>query len=303
MRILLALLLAVLATQTRAAIDPCADPGYALTAGYSITERTVIVAGDTRWYCVVTPPGYSPSGPDYPFVIVLHGGGGNSTTMMEEGKGLMSEIIDRGYVAAFALGSPRDTCDLTDLPCAQNAWAPEENIDFINAILDEAARNNLDETRVYLLGFSGGARLIYRAIEADRIRMPITAIATAAGTMGAYQIDDPAAGVALHNPASGTSVHAAIMQGGSDPKMPFLGGLAEEDDELHVSFRYKVDHFRVLTGNAEDPGTAYPVADPDVVAVEYDQGTHKVLEVSREATKHRWRDWYSVIVFDWFETL
>ena len=46
----------------------------------------------------------------------------------------------------------------------------------------------------------------------------------------------------------GTPVSALLVQGGSDTRLPAAGGLDETGREAHVSFRTKVDYWRLVTG-------------------------------------------------------
>ena len=285
--------------QAQQPYDICADPaGAAIPAGYQIAERSMVVGPHTRWYCVATPAGYSTTGPDMPLVIVLHGGSGNPQVMMANPKRFLAEGLARGYVVVFAagLGDP-DRCDMT-MPCQYNYWGDAENIDFLNAIIAEAATFNLDEDRIYLAGFSGGARLIYRAIEADSFPYPIAAIATAAGSLGAFKVDNPAGGFPITNVAMGNPVPAVLFQGEADEKMAFGGGLSDGDSELQLPFQIKIDMFRVLNGATADPGA--PVAGAGNRTL-YSLGTEDILTVSQAGVGHEWPGPLTPIAFDFFD--
>ncbi len=306
MRHLLIALLLLLSFARTAAAQPvpypiCDDPGgAAIPAGYSIAERSMPVAGATRWYCVVTPAGYSVTGPDYPIVFIFHGGGGNPQKMMANGKNFLEEGLARGYVLVFpaGLGDP-DRCDPT-VPCEFNYWGDDANIDFLNALIAEAARFNLDEDRIYLAGFSGGARLIYRAIETDRFTFPVAAIATAAGSLGVMKVDDPAAGLPVTNVAAGTPTDALLFQGEADTRMTFAGGLSQNDTEIQLPFAVKVDLFRILTGTTADPGTAQAFG--TITGTLYSLGADEVLALSEPATAHTWPGTLTAPAFDFFDS-
>ncbi len=153
---------------------------------------------------------------------------------------------------------------------------------------------------MYLAGFSGGALLIHRAIEAGSFAVPVAAIATAAGSIGALAVADPASGFPVVNVAAGTPVHALLFQGEADTRLAFDGGLSDNDTEVQLPFSVKVDLFRVLTGNASTPGT--PQAMGAAAATLYDVGSHDVLAVSEPSVGHIWPGALSPTVFDFFDT-
>lgn len=298
--------------------DICADPGGGLPAGYQINQRSVFTAHGERWFCVVTPPSYSSSGPDYPLLVVFHGGDGNPQIMMSDNKDIIREGFNAnggdGYVMAFATGLPKDQCNFADLPCEHNDWGDDANIGFINDIIDYATGFNLDEDRIFLAGFSGGARLIYRAIAENDFSQPINGIATVAGGIGAVNTEEPENGLTLVNLLEGSQVHAMVMQGEQDRILNFAGGLWDKRDKrvMHVSFPFKVDLFRVLTGNENDTGDSPPssVSLPSFsslptsrVATHYTAGNHQVMAISDENTQHIWPDWFSPLMFEFFDTL
>lgn len=282
--------------------DICADPGGAnIDPGYRIVLQTIHMPHGPRWICVATPPGYTSTGPDYPLVVIFHGGNQNPQNMLEEDKAILEELVNRGYVGAFAAGLPTPACDYANLPCEDNNWGDEANLAFLNAILDHAATFNLDEDRIFLAGFSGGARLIYRAIENDALSQPVAAIATSAGIVGVMKTDAPDDGLPLINVAAGTPVHALLLQAENDPKMTYLGGYAAGEGELHLPFSLKVDLFRLLTGNLDDAGTAMAGLPAGTVGTEYAAGTHVVQAITGQ-NGHSWPDdWFAPVVFDFFD--
>lgn len=297
---LIALLPAAPAAATPHAI--CADPGgAAINPGYRIVQQTIHMPHGPRWICVVTPPGYSATGPDYPLAVVFHGGNQNPQNLLEPQKAIMEQIVNRGYVGAFAAGLPNDSCDYADLPCENNLWGDDANLAFLNAILDHAASFNLDEDRIFLAGFSGGARLIYRAIEADDLALPITAIATSAGALGVMKTDAPQEGLATVNVAAGTPLHALVLQAENDAKMTYAGGYSAGEGELHLPFTLKVDLFRLLTGNLDDPGTPMAGLPAGTTGTEYAAGSHVVQAITGQ-NGHTWPNtWFAPVVFDFFD--
>jgi poly(3-hydroxybutyrate) depolymerase len=299
----LAVTLSLFATPAFAVpFEICADPGGAgIDPGYRIVQQTLFLPEGPRWICVVTPPGYSAAGPDYPLVVVFHGGNQNPQNMMAEDKAILREAVNRGYVAAFAAGLPTASCDYSDLPCETSNWGDDGNLPMVNAILDHAATFNLDEDRIFLAGFSGGARLIYRAIEADDLSLPVTAIATSAGAMGVMKTDAPDGGLTAVNVALGTPLHALLLQAENDAKTTYAGGYAPGEGEIHLPFSVKVDLFRLLTGNLDVAGVAMAGLPAGAEGTEYPGGTHVVQAITGQ-NGHTWPDdWFAPVVFDFFD--
>lgn len=287
------------AAQATGYCDIPASP--ALNPGYRIQEKVLFLPHGPRWFCQVTPPGYSLNNPDYPMVIVFHGGGGQAETMMRPQKAILEQIVNRGYIGVFPIGIPREGCDFAALPCTDNAWGDDTNLAFLNALLEYAAPFNLDEGRIFLAGFSGGAQFIYRAIASDEIVLPIRGIATAAGIMGMMKTDDPGAGLPLINVALGQPVHAMLLQATDDPNQTYGGGLATGQDELHLPFSLKVDLFRLMAGALRTPTASVAGLPAGTTGTIYLGGTHEVQAITTTGG-HTWPDtWYAPLVFDFFD--
>jgi poly(3-hydroxybutyrate) depolymerase len=283
--------------------DICADPGTAaLPAGYQITQRKLDLSHGPRWYCEVLPPGYSASASDYPFVIVFHGGSQGPQDMLDGNRGLLKEILDRGYVAAFPAGLPLTdgTCDYAALPCENSNWNDDVNFEFINALLEHGATFNLDEERIFLIGFPGGAGLIFRAIANDDFALPVTAFATAAGSLDGMKVTETALGLPLRNVTLGTPLHAVLYQATNDPVVAYAGGLNLQGDTIHHSYAVRIDLFRALTGNLADPGSPVSGLPAPARGSKHVGGTHQVVALTGE-DGHVWPRWLSPVVFDLFD--
>jgi poly(3-hydroxybutyrate) depolymerase len=286
--------------------DICADPGTPdLPAGYQIAERRLDLRHGPRWFCEVLPPGYSATGgTDYPLVIVIHGGGQGPQHMLASNRGLLREIVTRGYVGAFPAGLPLTdgTCDYAALPCENNSWNDDINLEFVNAIIDYGAAYNLDEERIFLIGFSGGAGFIYRAIAADGFTLPITAIATSAGSLDNMKPDETALGMPLRNVTLGMPLHVLLLQAEDDPVVSYNGGLNLDGDAIHYSYPFKIDLFRALTGNLDDPGSDVGGLPAAARGTKYTAGTHDVIALTGR-DGHIWPGWLSPVAFDFFDRL
>jgi poly(3-hydroxybutyrate) depolymerase len=106
----------------------------------------------------------------------------------------------------------------------------------------------------------------------------------------------------------GTPVSALLAQGGLDPKLPAAGGLDETEREAHVSFRTKVDYWRLVTGTETtipqpvDILTLVPTAPADVAASRYAQGGLTVVEILDPNLGHEWPGWdIMAVIAEFFE--
>ena len=91
-----------------------------------------------------------------PVVVFLHGYGSHGGNTMGNGS-LVQPILDRGYAFIAPNGLPR-----RNGPGASWVFHPDQEqrrdeLVFINAVLDDAAKYDLDRSRVLLAGFSEGA--------------------------------------------------------------------------------------------------------------------------------------------------
>ena len=172
--------------------------------------------------------------------------------MMEDNHGIIAEAEAKGYIAVFPNGLPRAGC--TALPCLDNNWAQPDNVFFIAEIIDRQLATGLVlDDRIHLVGFSGGASLIYDIVATPGFPHAINSVATVAGALGLYHADRAADGFVVTQLQEGTPVSALLVQGGQDTRLPAAGGLDETTRESHVSFRTKVDYWRLLTGTETAP--------------------------------------------------
>jgi poly(3-hydroxybutyrate) depolymerase len=261
----------------------------------TITAETFGYGGTDRFACTYTPSSL-PDGDRHPLLIALHGGSGNASQMMEDDHGIIAEAEARGYVAVFPNGLPRRGCDA--LPCLDNNWAEPDNVFFIAELIDRALATGLvREDRIHLVGFSGGAALIYDIVATPGFPHAIHSVATVAGAFGLYHAERDANGFVVTQLQEGTPVSALLVQGGQDTRLPAAGGLDETTREAHVSFRTKVDYWRLLTGTESTPGQPVdmaaldPTAPADLVALRYSQGGQTVVEALDPGLPHGWPAW------------
>jgi polyhydroxybutyrate depolymerase len=181
---------------------------------------TLAVGGVKRRYLVHVPPASAGLGP-YPVVLMLHGLGATARwTLTETGWG---DQADRaGFLAVFPEGAPPDPSKPVRFrtnPPFWNAGRPwgtpqrqaMDDVAFVGAVLDDvSARFPVDPRRVYVTGFSNGARMTFRLGEALGGRL--AAIAPVAGHC-------PQENPRLEHPRP-----TLFLVGTADPLAPLAGG-------------------------------------------------------------------------------
>ncbi|MCA0871840.1 hypothetical protein LCL97_13460 [Seohaeicola saemankumensis] len=276
-----------------------------------------------RYACTFQPSTFNPAAANK-LVVVLHGGNGNATTL--SGKGLQVEAEARGYLISFAQGWPHPTTCPSDL-CTVNGWdggdtingvdvdVAEINQAFISILVDAAVGDyNIDPSEVYLAGFSGGAKLIYRLMAGDTQALlhPFqpAAVATMAGSV--MSVDVPANGGsgevnAIHVGAGARPVPALVMQGLQDDRVPFYGGFNHNQSKVDSSFFEKIDLIRSLNaafGAAvqQPPQWVAPLGGRPAQVKEF-SGLAPVVSVAAQQLDHQWPTWYAPLVFDFFDAM
>jgi poly(3-hydroxybutyrate) depolymerase len=264
-------------------------------AAGAIEAESFEYGGAERHLCTYTPSGFVPETP-HPLVVALHGGDGNASQMMEDARGIIAAAEAMGAIAIFPNGLPRQSCNAA--LCLDNNWSAPDNVFFVAELIGrQKDAGQVEEDRVHLVGFSGGASLIYDIAATPGFPHTIHSVATVAGAMGLYSEERPEAGFTVIQVHEGSPPRALLVQGGGDPRLPVLGGLDETGRESHLSFRGKVDYWRLATGTAAvaaqpvDILALDPAAPPDVAASRYDTGDASVIEVLDPGLEHEWPDW------------
>ncbi|MDO8915903.1 MAG: alpha/beta fold hydrolase [Coriobacteriia bacterium] len=176
----------------------------------------MITAG-RHWLAHLPPHHHGPM----PVVLLLHGAGGNSRNVMKQ-SGIGEMADERGVLVIAADGTSPMPDRRPQFFANPQMWndgsgrrtGPAYGVDdtgFLNTLLDEVAqRFRVDETRLYVMGFSNGASMALRlaAEHPDRI----TAVAADAG----HPFVSPA--------KSARPVPTICVCGTADPLIPLDGG-------------------------------------------------------------------------------
>ncbi|MEZ6012833.1 MAG: PHB depolymerase family esterase [Hyphomonas sp.] len=147
----------------------------------TLVRRTIRSAGDDRTYDIYVPA--SASGP-LPLVIALHGGGGNSSSMVASA-GWVKKAKAEGFIAVFPNGVGRMEKRYTWNAGGCCAFAMTEkspDVKFIGDLIDAVeASEPVDRQRVYLTGMSNGGMLTFRV--AAELGDKLSAVGTVVGAM------------------------------------------------------------------------------------------------------------------------
>jgi poly(3-hydroxybutyrate) depolymerase len=189
-----------------------------------IAAETFSYGGVDRHYCTYTSSLIG-AGTQHPLVIALHGGAGNASQMMEDARHIIEHAEAMGWIAVFPNGLPRPSCGGAS-PCLDNSWGAPDNVFFIAELISRLkAGGQVQDDRVHLVGFSGGAKLIYEIVATPGFPHAIRSIATVAGAFGLFHADRPDEGFSVIQLHQGTPVSALLAQGGLDERLPAAGGL------------------------------------------------------------------------------
>jgi poly(3-hydroxybutyrate) depolymerase len=257
-----------------------------------------------RQVAIYVPNSYQP-GAAVPLVFALHGDGGDASKMYDPEKRIVEYAESEGFIAVFPNGLP-----LPGAPVNSNNlyWGDPVNIEYMNHLITLATdRFTIDESRIYFIGFSGGAKLSYRLAAHPEISARIAAIATVAGDMGRKRTDPPTSPWEIIDPVAsgGVPMSALLLQGGEDKKLPAMGGFDEDFGSIKTSFQAKVDSWRLLLDIYDGTSNTIMFGAPArVESMRYTNPTngYTVISVLDPALPHKWPEWNLMgVIWDFFE--
>ncbi len=177
-----------------------------------MTARKMQHDGRERVFYVYLPPSYD-SSRKYPVLFLFHGGGGSANKMVNF-TGFDKLAKEVGLIIVCPDGVERHWNDGRSDSGHRAQKEQVDDVGFVKNILDTLEKElSVDKQRVFASGISNGAIMSYRlALELpDRF----AAIGTVVGAL-----PEPL----LHRDWSGRAVPAIIINGTSDPLVPFAGG-------------------------------------------------------------------------------
>ncbi|ENU79890.1 hypothetical protein F975_02226 [Acinetobacter sp. ANC 3789] len=168
-------------------------------------EQQILVQGIQRQYLVLDAHRQKPA----PLVMVLHGGGGNASRMLQR----WQSVAQREGLIVVAPNAEKATWNA--LGCCGDAQQQQSaDVAFIQAMLKEVEqRTSVDQHRIYVVGFSNGGMLTYQLIAQQRA--PFAAAAVVSAAMFAQQ------------PQPKTPLPLLIVHGMQDQVVPMIGGMSQ----------------------------------------------------------------------------
>jgi polyhydroxybutyrate depolymerase len=239
------LLLALLLHPAARAADLCAS----LHAGSN--HLTVMSSGQPYDVALALPSSFTPN-KRVPLVIGLHPSGGTGASF-EQDTGLGAAATSKGFAAIFPDGGVKQASangyfwNIPGVPLIGGSPVPSgsrDDVRFIADVIDHVVKNNcVDPRRIYVTGFSGGARMssMVACRLADRVHAIAPVAGLRAGRAAAPGFTEPeATDCRPSRPHSVLAIH-----GTDDPTNPFPGGGDERwgySVELAVTQWATLDH-------------------------------------------------------------
>lgn len=259
------------------ALDPVRTPTAANGALFTVT---VTYSNTPRDVSIYVPSGYI-SGTATPLVFALHGGNGDASKMYDPDKRIVQYAESEGFIAFFPNGLPRPNAP----PTSTNFyWDAAVNQDYMAFLMDYAIANyTIDQGRIYFVGFSGGAKLIYELAGRPDISPRIAGVATVAGEIGGKSIVRLDVPWEMIDPSisGGIPMPMMLLQGGNDVNLPVAGGLNDDEDAIKPSFQTKVDVMRLFVGVTTTQPITLPTVPPRAQGVRINVALASRLTSSR----------------------
>ncbi len=201
------------------------------------------VMGLRRYYLVHVPINYDLK-KKAPLVLVIHGAF-STPEQMEEQSGF-SELADReGFLVAYPSGAYGILGFLKHWNaghcCGKAAGDGIDDVGFLVDVIKEISDQfEVDDTRIYMAGFSNGGMLTYR-FAAEQTDM-LAAAATLAGALGGKATSDSPIWIV---PEPAKPLPMIIFHASDDPAVPYKGGVSPAKE----ASRNKLDKIALRFGS------------------------------------------------------
>jgi polyhydroxybutyrate depolymerase len=194
-------------------------------------RQLAVMSGGQQQTATLVLPATSPTNQRVPLVIGLHPSGGTGQSF-DTDTGLVSAATTKGFAVLLPDGAIRTDdgtgyyWNIPGVPLVSGAEVPRgtrDDLRFLADAIDHAVANHcVDARRVYVTGFSGGARMT--SMVACRMADKVAAVAPVAGLRAGR-----AAGRDFSEPDAqdcqpSKSVRVLAVHGTSDQTNPFSGG-------------------------------------------------------------------------------
>ncbi|MEO8670226.1 MAG: PHB depolymerase family esterase [Tahibacter sp.] len=139
--------------QTQSAIPSTPSGGNGGAVGGNVA-RSILVSAVSRTFYLYVPSSYTPTHPT-PLLLALHGTSGSAAASPGAAQTVRSNWSALAESSGFIVLAPAGTQ-------AQGGWTPSTDGAIMEAALDDTfALYNIEQSRIYLWGFSAGAHLAH----------------------------------------------------------------------------------------------------------------------------------------------
>jgi polyhydroxybutyrate depolymerase len=232
-------------------------PSSNLKGATTYSQRMDLRTGKyQRSYRIHLPSGYDGKAP-LPLVVVLHGA-------FDTGKGMekvsgFSQLADR---EKFFVLYPEGIGIMGFLQhwnaghcCGKAAKDNINDVGYLaSAITDVCKRLSVDQSRIYMVGFSNGGMMTYR-FAAEHTDMLAAAVPMAASIGGRLDDESPIWRI----PQPEHTLPIMIIHGLNDEDVPYQGGksIRKKDERSYLSVRDSLQFWLEVNGCNNDPVLSY----------------------------------------------
>lgn len=226
---------------------------------------------DGRVYSVVVPDKVDGTA-GAPLLVALHGSGGDMKNFAEETK-LGKLGFDEGFITVFGQADGKDSNWKAGNCCGDNPESVSDVKYLRDVIEDVESKYNVDRSRVFVVGFSAGGIMAYRA--ACELSDVVTGVGVVAGSLGVE-------GCSPENPVYLIHLHNSL-----DKTVPFNGGKGDSDDAMFKPVMEGVNVF-VINNNCQTALEPVDTAGDSVKSWTDCDNNMDVKVMSWNGDKHEW---------------